>query len=104
MPNIMLQSTNGEKINLSKIDAKICTLLLPHDRSSSMFLYQKVGMKYPGARGCTHSKVAPLRDHYSDLQKLNTEVFGLSTQDTGYQKEMVERLHLPFPILSDIGY
>ena len=26
---------------------------------------------------------------------------GLSTQDTGYQSEAVERLHLPFPILSD---
>jgi peroxiredoxin len=28
-------------------------------------------------------------------------VFGLSTQDTAYQREMVERLHVPFPILSD---
>ena len=28
-------------------------------------------------------------------------LFGLSTQDTGYQREAVGRLHLPFPILSD---
>jgi peroxiredoxin len=28
-------------------------------------------------------------------------LFGLSTQDTAYQKEAAERLHLPFPILSD---
>ncbi len=28
-------------------------------------------------------------------------VFGLSTQDTDYQREAAERLHLPFPILSD---
>jgi peroxiredoxin len=26
---------------------------------------------------------------------------GLSTQDTAYQREASERLHLPFPILSD---
>jgi peroxiredoxin (alkyl hydroperoxide reductase subunit C) len=28
-------------------------------------------------------------------------LFGLSTQDTAYQREVAERLHLPFPILSD---
>ena len=28
-------------------------------------------------------------------------LFGLSTQDTAYQREAAERLHLPFPILSD---
>jgi peroxiredoxin (alkyl hydroperoxide reductase subunit C) len=28
-------------------------------------------------------------------------VFGLSTQDSAYQREAVERLHLPFPVLSD---
>jgi peroxiredoxin len=28
-------------------------------------------------------------------------VFGLSTQDTDYQREAAERLHLPFPVLSD---
>jgi peroxiredoxin len=28
-------------------------------------------------------------------------VFGLSTQDSNYQREAVERLHLPFPLLSD---
>jgi peroxiredoxin len=30
-----------------------------------------------------------------------SHVFGLSTQDSGYQREAVERLHLPFAILSD---
>jgi peroxiredoxin len=30
-------------------------------------------------------------------------LFGLSTQDTAYQKEAVDRLHLPFAILSDEG-
>jgi peroxiredoxin len=28
-------------------------------------------------------------------------LFGLSVQDTAYQREVVDRLHLPFPILSD---
>ena len=29
-------------------------------------------------------------------------MFGLSTQTTEYQKEMVERLHVPFEVLSDV--
>ena len=28
-------------------------------------------------------------------------MFGLSTQTTAYQREMAERLHLPFAVLSD---
>jgi peroxiredoxin len=33
--------------------------------------------------------------------RLRTEVFGLSTQDTAYQQEMVKRLEVPFDVLSD---
>jgi peroxiredoxin len=29
------------------------------------------------------------------------QLYGLSTQDTAYQREAAERLHLPFAILSD---
>jgi len=31
-------------------------------------------------------------------------LFGLSTQDSDYQREVVTRLHLPFPILSDQAF
>jgi peroxiredoxin len=55
----------------------------------------------PGARGCTPQSCA-FRDHYQELQRLGaTHLFGLSTQDTTYQREAVERLHLPFALLSD---
>ena len=56
----------------------------------------------PGARGCTPQSCA-FRDHHAELRGLGAEVFGLSTQDTAYQQEMVVRLHLPFPVLSDAG-
>jgi Peroxiredoxin len=54
----------------------------------------------PGARGCTPQTCA-YRDHYGELTALGATVYGLSTQDTGYQLEAVQRLHLPFPLLSD---
>ena len=54
----------------------------------------------PGARGCTPQSCS-FRDHYEELSRLNTTVYGLSTQSTSYQQETVERLHLPFALLSD---
>lgn len=54
----------------------------------------------PGARGCTPQSCA-FRDHYRELQTLGAGVFGLSAQDSDYQRETVERLHLPFELLSD---
>jgi peroxiredoxin len=54
----------------------------------------------PGARGCTPQSCA-YRDHLHDLNSLGAEVFGLSTQTTEYQQELVARLHLPFAVLSD---
>jgi peroxiredoxin len=55
----------------------------------------------PGARGCSPQSCA-FRDHYVELRNLGVDhLFGLSTQDTAYQREAAERLHLPFPILSD---
>jgi len=55
----------------------------------------------PGARGCT-PQACSFRDHFTELKALGVaHVFGLSTQDTDYQREAAERLRLPFPLLSD---
>ena len=54
----------------------------------------------PGARGCT-PQACDFRDHHGDLEAAGARVLGLSTQDTAYQREAAERLHLPFAILSD---
>ena len=54
----------------------------------------------PGARGCTPQSCS-FRDHHAELQALGARVFGLSTQDTEYQREATQRLHLPFALLSD---
>jgi peroxiredoxin len=55
----------------------------------------------PGARGCTPQSCS-FRDHFAELERLGVaRLYGLSTQDTAYQREAAERLHLPFAILSD---
>lgn len=56
----------------------------------------------PGARGCT-TEACDFRDHHSDLLDAGaTAVFGLSCQDSDYQREVVDRLRLPFDMLSDV--
>lgn len=58
----------------------------------------------PGARGCTPQSCA-FRDHFAELLAAGVDrVFGLSTQDTAYQREAAERLHLPFALLSDSDF
>src|SRR5439155_17056207 len=54
----------------------------------------------PGARGCT-PEACSFRDRYADLRALGADVYGLSSQSTEYQREVVDRLRLPFPLLSD---
>ena len=55
----------------------------------------------PGARGCTPQSCS-FRDHFAELKQLGVaQLYGLSTQDSAYQREAAERLHLPFPVLSD---
>lgn len=55
----------------------------------------------PGGRGCT-AEACDFRDHHEDLVAAGVaRVFGLSSQDSEYQQEMVDRLRLPFAMLSD---
>ena len=100
MPVIALPATNGAVVNLAA----------PHDGRIIVYAYPRTGVPgvalpagwdaIPGARGCTPESCA-FRDHHDDLDALGARVFGLSTQDKAYQREVVTRLHLPFAILSD---
>ena len=55
----------------------------------------------PGARGCTPESCG-FRDHHAELLAAGADqVYGLSSQSSDYQAEAVDRLHLPFAMLSD---
>lgn len=55
----------------------------------------------PGARGCT-PQACSFRDLLEPLKANGVQtIFGLSTQDTDYQREVKERIHLPYELLSD---
>ena len=54
----------------------------------------------PGARGCT-PETCGFRDAHGQFTDLGARVIALSTQSTDYQRELAERLQLPFPVVSD---
>ena len=56
-----------------------------------------------GAHGSTPAAVGFSNAH-GKFAGLGIGVFGLSTQSTDYQRELVDRLKLGFPILSDEGF
>ena len=100
LPDLALPATDGGSVNLSRLKGR-----------SVVYVYPRTGVpgqtplagwdQIPGARGCTPQSCA-FRDHFGVLKQLGVaHVFGLSTQDSAYQREAVERLHLPFPLLSD---
>src|SRR5215475_4360516 len=101
--NVTLQATDGTRVNLSKLKGR--TVLYIYPRTGVPGVDAPPGWDdIPGARGCTPQSCG-FRDHFSDLKSLGVaHVFGLSTQDSAYQGEAVERLHLPFPVLSDQNF
>ena len=100
LPDLELPSTSNRNVNLSKVPARtIVVYAYPMTGRPDRKLPQGWD-DIPGARGCT-PETCGFRDHHKDLAKLRTEVFGVSTQSTEYQQEMVKRLEVPFEVLSD---
>ena len=100
LPSVSLAATDRSKVDLSKLPGR-----------TVLYIYPRTGVpgqappdgwdRIPGARGCTPQSCS-FRDHFAELKRLGvSRLYGLSTQDTAYQREAVERLHLPFPVLSD---
>ncbi len=99
LPSVTLMSTAGEEVDLSKLSGKTVLYCYPRTGRPGQDL-PRGWDEIPGARGCTPQSCS-FRDHYGELRALGARVFGLSTQDTEYQREAAGRLHLPFELLSD---
>jgi peroxiredoxin len=102
LPPVALAATDGSTVRLDELPGR-----------SVVFAYPRTGRPgeeppggeagwnaIPGARGCT-PEACSFRDELARFNVVGVRVFGLSAQDTEYQREAVERLHLPYPLLSD---
>ena len=100
LPDLALPATDGTSVNLSRLSGR--TVIYIYPRTGVPGVDPPTGWdQIPGARGCTPQSCA-FRDHFGELVRLGVaHLFGLSTQDTAYQREAATRLHLPFALLSD---
>jgi peroxiredoxin len=99
VPSLTLASTAGHGVRLSDIPG--WTVVYCYPRTGEDGLEPPPGWnEIPGARGCT-PQTCGFRDRYPAFRVIGAGVFGMSTQTTDYQREMVERLNVGFEILSD---
>jgi peroxiredoxin len=103
LPDLALAATDGSQVNLSRLSGRTVVYIYPRTGRPGQAL--PTGWNaIPGARGCTPQSCS-FRDHFDELKSLGVRhLYGLSTQDGDYQREVVERLHLPFAILSDAAF
>jgi peroxiredoxin len=100
LPDLSLPATDGTDVNLARLHGRTVVYIYPRTGVPGQALPEGWD-EIPGARGCTPQSCA-FRDHFDELRRLGVaHLYGLSTQNTAYQQEAAERLHLPFPILSD---
>ena len=101
LPAIALAATDGSTVRLDELDGHRRVRVSAHRTPGKDPPGGDAGWNaIPGARGCT-PEVCSFRDERARFAERGARLFGLSTQDTEYQREAVERLHLPYPMLSD---
>lgn len=102
LPAIALAATDGTSVRLDRLTGRTVVFAYPRTgRPGQEPPGGEAGWNaIPGARGCT-PEACSFRDERARFAALSVGVYGLSTQDTDYQREAVERLHLPYQLLSD---
>ena len=101
-PSVALIATSGNKIDISSNQGVVVVYFYPligRPDSPPMLGWNEI----PGARGCTPQSCA-FRDLYAEFKELGVSVYGASSQSHLEQVEALERLHLPFELISDFSF
>jgi peroxiredoxin len=99
LPSVALKSTAGGVVDLSSLPGVTVAYCFPQMGQPDSEM-PRGWDDSPGARGCT-PQTCSFRDHDADLRALGAQVYGISAQDVAFQKNLAERPHLPFELLSD---
>ncbi len=103
LPALRLSSTGGRLVDLHAAAAERAVLFF-YPRTGRPDEPAPIGWDaIPGARGCTPQSCG-FRDLHAGLQARGAAIFGVSTQTTAFQQEVVARLHLPYVLLSDADF
>lgn len=98
-PASPLPATNGTSVRLDQLPGRTVLFVYPRTGTPGQPLPTDWDA-IPGARGCT-PQACEIRDSHAEFTALGVTVYGLSTQTPADQLEAAQRLHLPYPLLSD---
>jgi peroxiredoxin len=99
LPAIELPSTEGGRVALSEQVGRTIVFVYPSIGGiDDVLLDEWTAM--PGARGCT-PEACGFRDQLDSFRGAGVDVIGLSGQPAAQQRDAVERLRLPYELLSD---
>jgi peroxiredoxin len=102
MPDIALPTTSGRQVSFAGLEGRVIVFCYPWTGRPG--LPNPPGWDdIPGAHGST-PEAEGFRNLHAGFDQVGAQVFGLSTQPTDYQRELVERLELPFELVSDAGF
>ncbi len=102
LPDLALPSSRGERVNLSTRKGAAVVYVYPWTGRPGVA--NPPGWDdIPGAHGST-PETEGFRDHYLKFRAQRIEVFGLSSQSGEHQGELISRLAVPFPLLSDASF
>jgi len=102
MPDIPLPTAAGRQVSFAGLAGRAIVFCYPWTGRPG--LANPPGWDdIPGAHGST-PQAEGFRDLEAGFRQLGAQVFGLSTQPTAYQRELAERLRLPFEMVSDEGF
>jgi peroxiredoxin len=99
LPAIALPATDGTEICLADIPDVSVVITYPWTGRPGVANPPDWDV-IPGAHGST-PELEGFRNWAPDFAQWEVRLFGLSGQTTEHQRELVERLWLPFPVLSD---
>jgi len=98
--SVSLQATDGSSVDLSTLSGLTIVFCYPRTGAPG----EKIPPEWdaiPGARGCS-PQACSFNDASEKLYSAGVkQLFGLSTQDTDYQREAMGRLGLAYQLLSD---
>jgi len=100
LPPFALPATDGRQVDLAALAGKTLLIVYPWTGRPS-HPNPPDWDAIPGAHGST-TELEGFRDRAAEFAELGVALFGLSRQTTDYQRELVARLGLLFPILGDV--
>jgi DNA-binding transcriptional MerR regulator len=101
LPNLEFYASDGRPVDLAALGAgRTVVFVYPLTGRPGVDLPRGL-LEVHGARAST-DQATWLRDHHAELLAAGARrVYGLSAQSTGYQRELVHRLRLPYPLIPD---